>query len=510
MAIYSLNVATVGRSTHAPGTAGAHILYIARENAATHLEAVHMPSDDQEARTWMDSYERESRSNARLMTKVRIALPRELDHDQNVSLARDFIAGLTGGRISSYFAIHDAGEDSANPHAHIVLIDKDIETGKRVLRLSDSAKDRLASGLPENGVSWVRERWEHIVNQRLAQGGHDAKIDRRSLEDQGVGRTPQIHIGPRAQYIDTMVQRPDSRIRPAPTPRCPERTIDYPAIDAGRTRKERNTEIIDLNLERDARSPHFETRVWATFERSERQKDRPVEAMLMAQARKRTLDERSARSGHATTLRDIRARRAAEAKFVGQWLRQRHVPLVQDLKARHLAERKDLAQQQDRLLSKIFEIVDVTGKTRGKRAADRMVLSGRHRAERSSLTHKIQSDRSAQREAIKARYMPQFTDAKERIAAALAGLRKAHGAERVKEDGMLQARARSREQARTAVQMQIDLWKRQENQPGRDRQSDGALTKKWKSNGAGDGGLPKSLSVSGKRRDRDRGPDFDR
>jgi hypothetical protein len=43
---------------------------------------------------------------------------------------------------------------------------------------------------------------------------------------------------------------PSSRIVPDPTPGPPERMIDYPLIDGGRTRRERSAEIIDANNER--------------------------------------------------------------------------------------------------------------------------------------------------------------------------------------------------------------------------------------------------------------------
>lgn len=463
MAIYSLNVATVGKSTHAPGTAGAHIGYIAREGAATHCEAVHMPADEAAARTWMDGYEREARANARLLTKVRVALPRELDHAQNVVLARDFVATLTGGRIPSYLAIHDDGPDANNPHAHIVLIDRDFETGKRVLRLSDSTKDRVAAGLPENGVSMVRETWERIVNERLAAFGHEARIDRRTLEAQGIDRAPQLHIGPRAQHIDARVLRPESKARPDPTPRFPDRIIDYPAIDAGRTRKERNAEIIDFNLEKAARSPHYETRLWAGFERAERLKDRPLEAVLVQQARQRTMEERQARAAHAKTLHDIRARRTAEGKLAGHWLRARHVPLVEEMKARHRSETQALAQDQSRWLSRLFEIADVTGTTKRRRAEERLALARTQRTERQTLKHDIHQERQSQRAAITARYADEFVDARKQVGTALARLQDRHKVQRQQEDALLQSRAIERERSRRAVQMQIDLARRRES-----------------------------------------------
>jgi hypothetical protein len=102
--------------------------------------------------------------------------------------------------------------------------------------------------------------------------------------------------------------------------------IDYPYIDAGRTRRERNAEIVDLNLERAARSPQFETRVWAQFEREQRAKDCPVEDRLRAAARRRTLEERRIRRAAASQARGIRARRDAEARLARDWIRQRYQP----------------------------------------------------------------------------------------------------------------------------------------------------------------------------------------
>jgi hypothetical protein len=115
--------------------------------------------------------------------------------------------------------------------------------------------------LVPNGVEWLREVWETSANLALERAGLEARIDRRSLATQGIDRVPTIHIGPRAYYIDTAVWRPQSKVVPSPTPRHPDRVIDYPMIDGGRTRRERNAEIIDFNLEKAARSPDFETRL---------------------------------------------------------------------------------------------------------------------------------------------------------------------------------------------------------------------------------------------------------
>lgn len=461
MAIYSCNLRSIGRTTHATGTAGAHLRYIGRAGAEAYVMAQHMPEDPQAARTWMDGHERTARKNARLCDKIRLALPRELDVAQRAQLVQDFAAGLTRNRVPWYAAIHQTGKDAHNPHAHIVVVDRDIETGKRILGLSDSSRDREKKGLPgPSAVEWVRERWEHHANQALERAGHEARIDRRTLEAQGIEREPQIHVGPRAQHIDTKVKRPDSKPVPDPTPRMPERVIDYPLIDAGRTRRERNAEIIDLNLERAARSGDFETRVWGQFEREQRSLDRPVDAQLMAGARRRTLEERRIRRGFADQERDIRARRNAEDRLVRGWIRQRHAPETAGLRKTHAEERDALSRQQDGLLGRVFAAVDITGRTRSRRAEARAVLSARHKAERRALAQAIRENRTTQLEAVEARYAPEFAELRQGRKQRLAALSDRHGAEKAREDGLLQARATEREQARAAVQTQIDTWKR--------------------------------------------------
>jgi len=482
MAIYSLNVSTVGKSTHAPGTAGAHLRYIAREDAATHVAAEHMPADAQEARTWMDGYERDARANARLLSKVRIALPRELTHEQNAALAQEFVAGLTGGRIPSFLAIHDQGQDAVNPHAHIVLIDRDMQTGKRVLMLSDSPKDRRKAGLPENGVAWIRAQWEHRANAALERAGHEARIDRRSLEAQGLEREPTIHIGPRAQHIDSQVQRPESKAVPAPTPRQPDRVIDYPLIDAGRTRRERNAEIIDLNIERAARSGNFEARVWAQFEREQRAQDRVLENKLIAAARQRTTEQRRVKQGFAAKLAELRSRRDAEGQLAKGWIRQRYAPEAAQLRQRHEGERAALSKRQRGILSRLTALFDITGRSRKTRDEQRQALARKHRDERRAFAARLRDARSVHGGAIRARYAPEKDDLDRARTQALDRLQERHSDALAQEDRLRQAREAEREQARTAIREQVARWKQAQKDKGQETEQAKAepqLGKEW-------------------------------
>lgn len=280
MAIYSCNLRSIGRSTHDAGTAGAHIRYISRPDAEPEIFAQHMPDEHREARTWLDNAERASRKNARVIDKIRIALPRELSEEQRRDLVEEFMIDLTEGRIPWYAAIHQTGKDAHNPHVHIAVHDRDVKTNERVLRLSDNARERIKAGLPgPKAVDWIRERWEVVCNEALAQAGAEVRIDRRTLKAQGIDREPTIHEGPRAQHINDKVHRPDSKKR---INGC-GRVIDYRLIDEGRTRREFNAHIIDLNLERAARSKNPVTAAWALFEKDQIVKDKALEDRLAAE-----------------------------------------------------------------------------------------------------------------------------------------------------------------------------------------------------------------------------------
>lgn len=216
MAIYHLTHRKVGRSTHAAGTAGAHIGYITRATACRAVIAQYIPeatpgSKGGAARAWLDAQELADRKNARVIDKLEIALPIELDQAQRVELVRAFVQELAGGRALPFFvAFHDkAGtKDEANPHAHVVIRDRDPVTGKgRVI------------GMSENGsTERAREIWEQVCNEALRDLGHSTRVDRRSLIDQGItDRKPPGHEGPQARQIKAKGRHSDklARIRQA-------------------------------------------------------------------------------------------------------------------------------------------------------------------------------------------------------------------------------------------------------------------------------------------------------
>lgn len=405
MAIYSLSVSSIGRSTHAAGTAGAHIRYIARSGAAPSITAQNMPCDPNEARAWLNAAEQDDRKNARVADRIRIALPRELDEQQRMDLLLSFCRDVTGDRVPFYAAIHQDGKDVHNPHAHVVIRDRDIETGKRVLRWSDSKRDREKAGLSPSPVDHIRQRWEVMANAALERAGHDTRIDRRSLEDQGIDRVPTIHIGPNAKTIENQVQRPVSQNRPETVWwRDYRNEVPYEAIDAGRTRQERNAEIIDLNLEKAIRSPDFAMRERAKLQRELRAQETILERRLITEARQRTYTERKTQTHYRQKWREAKQEETAEETATRRDLAKRWRADRSTLKARHDEEKAELAAKQGRFTARFMRTIDITGRTRERDMAEKRAQIDRHVQDRIGQVENHRRTKEALLGAIAARY----------------------------------------------------------------------------------------------------------
>lgn len=461
MAIYSCNLKSIGRTTHDAGTAGAHIRYISRPEANPVILAHLMPDEHREARTWLDNQERNSRKNARVIDKLRIALPRELSEAQREGLVCRFMDELTGGRIPWYAAIHQTGKDAGNPHVHIAVHDRDTETGRRVLRLSDNAKDRAKAKLPgPKAVDWVRERWELACNDALEAAGLTARVDRRTLDAQGIDRKPTIHEGPRAQHIEGHVERPKSQSR---INGC-GRVIDYPAIDHGKTRREFNAHIIDINLQKAARSPNPATALWALFEKDQAALDARLEARLAAERRERTARERDAALFYRARITRIRAESRLKERAALAKVRAKYAPLRERLRDRQRAERQMLKDRQSRLYIRIIALLDFTGTTRRRQEAARKALSALHKAERRAFSGRYKKAGAAMTAMVRERFAAEIEKTRGKRAQHLAQLKERHREADGFADIERQRREKDREQTHRATQAKLEKW---------DRQSDG-------------------------------------
>lgn len=260
VAIYSLHHSPVGKSTQAqPYTAAAHINYITRRRAMSLMQKARLPGQNpREVAEYLKVCEDKDRKNARVIDKVMLALPRELNQVERVKLVREFAEHVTQGRAPWLAAFHDKGKDASNPHCHLVIRDRDPKTNKRVIGTSE-----------KGSTEQLRESWEKYANQALERAGSSERIDRRTLAEQGIEREPTIHEGPQSQAMDKRGAKPKSRqrrVRNAPGARRPERNVDYRRIDKGNSRPQ-------VNRMRRAAAQETERDYWAAIDGDSRARE---------------------------------------------------------------------------------------------------------------------------------------------------------------------------------------------------------------------------------------------
>ena len=222
MAIYYLDIKTGSRSSGQSARAKCHYIlrhgrYAPRPGQSTevlHATSGHMPSwaEDRPADFWAAA-DLHERANARLFKELVVALPIELGLDEQRALADQFAETVTTHtdpatgeteRLPFTLALH-AGHNT-NPHFHLVFTERvndDLE------RPAEQWFRRHNAKVPERGgarktrrlkpTSWLeetREAWATVANSALEAAGHDARIDHRTLAEQGIDRVPGVHLGP--------------------------------------------------------------------------------------------------------------------------------------------------------------------------------------------------------------------------------------------------------------------------------------------------------------------------
>lgn len=218
MAIYHLSTKNIGRSGGRSATASAAYRagekikderqnmtfnYQSRTQSVDHAEILSPDSAPDwaghRAQLWNAVETCEKRKDARVAREVEIALPRELTPEQNIELVKDFamLAFVHRGMVADV-CIHDAKGD--NPHAHIMLTTRHLSPAGFGQKNREWNKDELLEG-------W-RKEWEQTCNKHLERHHHKERIDHRSLEAQGIDRTPQKHLGIEAKGIERRTGTP--------------------------------------------------------------------------------------------------------------------------------------------------------------------------------------------------------------------------------------------------------------------------------------------------------------
>jgi Ti-type conjugative transfer relaxase TraA len=140
---------------------------------------------------WNEVEDAERRKDAQLAREIELALPRELPPAEAIQLAGDFVRAqfVARGMVADLNVHWGTGADgAAQPHAHVMLSLREISGegfGKKQRAWNDRSLLR----------DW-REDFAALVNARLAEAGHDIRVDHRSNAAQGIELEPQNKIGP--------------------------------------------------------------------------------------------------------------------------------------------------------------------------------------------------------------------------------------------------------------------------------------------------------------------------
>ena len=192
-----------------------------RKRGIVHSQIV-LPADAPEwardrSQLWNQVEAAERRKDALVAREVELALPAELSAADRQALALDFAQELcsTYG-VAIDVAIHEPHrrdhderdhETAPNHHAHLLMSTRALSaegwSAKKVEALNGPKR--------KEALGAMRERWADLQNERLAECGHQARVDHRSLEDQGIDRAPQVHLGPTATAMERRGKKSDRR-----------------------------------------------------------------------------------------------------------------------------------------------------------------------------------------------------------------------------------------------------------------------------------------------------------
>ena len=146
---------------------------------------------------WNDVEAFEKRKDAQLAREIEFAIPREMSREQGIELARDFVQAefVDRGMIADLNVHRDIDANGMEkPHAHVMLTMREVGP--------DGFGQKVREWNAQENVERWRERWADHVNARLAELDIDARIDHRSLADQGIDLEPQSKIGGPAHRMD--------------------------------------------------------------------------------------------------------------------------------------------------------------------------------------------------------------------------------------------------------------------------------------------------------------------
>ena len=159
------------------------------------------------AELWNRVEEKENRKNSQFCRSFDVALMKEFDLETNLKLVEKWVKKnyVSRGLVAD-IAIHAPhkntdGTTNKNTHAHILIPTRKIDLN------GWGEKDREAND--KEFLKQVRTSWAEIVNAEFKARGMSERIDERTLEEQGIDREPQQHIGAKATAMERKGKNPD-------------------------------------------------------------------------------------------------------------------------------------------------------------------------------------------------------------------------------------------------------------------------------------------------------------
>lgn len=152
---------------------------------------------------WNEVEKVEIRANANLGRQVVMALPKELNREQQIELIREYLKNnfVDKGMVVD-FAIHDKGDN--NPHCHALITRRELNKNSfgevRKEWVGGDFKGRVSEERKAI-INELRSSWAEYANRSLERSGYSERIDHRSYKDQGVDKVAQIHLGPNVKAL---------------------------------------------------------------------------------------------------------------------------------------------------------------------------------------------------------------------------------------------------------------------------------------------------------------------
>lgn len=160
-----------------------------------------VPRDYQNPQRLVDALnDSERRIDSQMARSIIMALPNEIDIDQQIELVRKFISRyFTDNDMCAAFAIHSGHKSESNdsttnvrmsnPHVHVIVPIRQI--GKNGFYRTKLKSRQF------NSVKFLysmREGWADIQNREYERMGLPFRVSHESLYVQGIDRKPTVHL----------------------------------------------------------------------------------------------------------------------------------------------------------------------------------------------------------------------------------------------------------------------------------------------------------------------------